>query len=243
MEKAGRLTAEVLHILASSSKPGVSTLDLDHIATKEMKKRKIESVFINYQPKFASSPYPANICTSVNDTIVHGIPNKNKILTEGDIISIDIATKCDNFIGDTATTVGVGNISSELKKFLAISEQSMWEGIIKSVIGNRTGDIGFAIQSYLDFHQLYVVKEFYGHGVGRSLHEEPSVPHFGTPENGLLLEEGLTFTIEPMICMNSDKTKKTSDGWGIVSSDGMPAAHFEHTIAITKNGPIILTKL
>lgn len=243
IEKAGKLTAEIRDILAEASKPGVSTQELDNIAVKEMKKRKVESVFLNYRPKFSKKIFPANICTSVNEEIVHGIPKQNKILKDGDIISIDIATRFEGFVGDTAVTVGVGKITPDLKKFLKLCEQSLWEGILKSVIGNHIGDIGSAIQTYLSSHSLHVVKDYYGHGIGREMHEEPMVPHHGTPKDGLKLEDGFVFTIEPMICMESDKTVQLNDGWTVVSADGKPSGHFEHTIAITKDGPEILTKL
>lgn len=242
IEKAGKLTAEIREVLVDSVKPGITTLDLDNIAVKEMKKRNVSSVFINYQPRFSDTPFPANICTSVNEEIVHGIP-KNKVLKDGDIISIDLATRFEGYVGDTATTVGVGKISNSLKRFLKISEQCLWEGILKSLIGNKLGDIGHAIQSYLESHSLHVVKNFYGHGIGMEMHEEPMIPHFGNPGEGMELEEGLVFTIEPMICQESDKTDRLDDGWTIVSSDKKPAAHFEHTLAITKSGPQILTKL
>lgn len=243
IEKAGKYTAEIREVLAEAAKPGVSTYELDILTVKEMKKRNVETVFFNYKPKFSKKIFPANVCLSVNEEIVHGIPKREKILKDGDILSIDIATKYDGFVGDTATTVIVGKTTEKIKNFLKIAEQSLWEGILKSLLGNYLGDIGHGIQSYLQSHGLFVVKEYYGHGIGREMHEEPMIPHYGNPKEGFMLEEGFVFTIEPMICMESDQTVQLDDGWTVVSADGKPAAHFEHTLAITKNGPQILTKL
>lgn len=241
IHKAGKLTAEIRDVLASAVKPGISTLDLDRLAVKEMKKRNVSSVFLNYKPHFSKEAFPANICTSVNEEVVHGIPRASKILKEGDIISIDIATRHDGFVGDTATTVPVGKISDDLIKFLELSKNSLLAGIEASLENNHLGDIGFAIQNFLETNKLHIVKTYYGHGIGREMHEAPMVPHHGQKGTGLKLEEGLVFTIEPMICMESDQTKELSDGWTVVSMDGKPAAHFEHTLTITKSGPMVLT--
>lgn len=243
IEKASKLTAEIREVLVEFVKPGISTLELDHLTVKEMKKRNVQSVFLNYKPPFSDVAFPANVCVSVNEEIVHGIPKKNKILKEGDIVSIDLATRFEGYVGDTATTIGVGKISDQLKRFLKISQQCLWEGILKSVAGNHIGDVGHAIQKYLESHSLHVVKNFCGHGIGREMHEDPMIPHYGNPGEGFLLEPGIVYTIEPMICFESDQTDKLSDGWTIVSADQKPAAHFEHTLVITKNGPEVLTKL
>lgn len=243
IDKASKLTAEIREVLVDNAKPGISTQQLDDIAVREMKKRKVSSVFIGYTPKFSAIPFPANVCLSVNDEIVHGIPKKDKILKDGDIISIDLATRYDGFVGDTAVTVGVGKISDKIRKFLKISEQSLLDGILKSLAGNYMGDIGYAIESYISSHGLHVIREYTGHGIGRELHEEPMVPHFGIPKTGLKLEVGLVFTIEPMICMESNKTYMAPDNWTVCSADRKPAAHFEHTLVVTPDGPVVLTKL
>lgn len=238
---AGRITAEVLLCMVEAVRPGISTWDLDQVAKKEIAKRKAEAVFLNYKPAFSNSAFPAHSCISVNEEIVHGIPRKSKILEDGDIVSLDIATRYDGYVGDTAVTVPVGEVSEEIKRLLKISEQSVWQGILKSVLGNTLGDIGHAIESYVKEHSLHVVKNFFGHGIGREMHEEPMVPHHGNPKEGMKLEEGFAFTIEPMVCQENDGTIQHDDGWTISAADELPAAHFEHSLVITKDGPVVLT--
>lgn len=245
MRIAGQITAQIRDVVAKSAKAGMSTQDLDDITVREMKRHKAETVFLNYTLVDNSGNkkvFPANICLSVNDEIVHGVPRKNRILQDGDVLGIDIATRYNGWVGDTAITIPIGIIPTELERLLTVAEGSLKKGIEQCFAGNYLGDIGYAVQSHIEENGYQVVKDYSGHGIGRQMHEEPSVPHFGTPKRGLRLREGFVFTIEPMVCMQSDATYVLEDQWTVVSADGKPGAHFEHTIAITSNGPEILTE-
>jgi methionyl aminopeptidase len=231
-----RLVAELLLELSKLASPGITTSELDAFAQEWLRKRKAKSAFKGYKN------YPAYICTSINDQIVHGIPSSRK-LKLGDIIGLDVGVIVDNYYGDAALTVPVGNISSEADKLLQITRDSLYKGIKQAYPGNRLGDISYAVQSHVEKHFFSVVRDFVGHGIGRKLHEDPQVPNFGTPGKGERLREGMVLAIEPMVNVGGPEVEILEDKWTAITQDGGLSAHFEHTIAITENGPEILTKL
>lgn len=239
MREAGRITAEGLAAVKAAVRPGITTGDLNAAFEDVLKKYNIYSPFKNYPGPY---PYPASICTSINDELVHGIPGKRK-LKEGDIISVDAGVVYQGFVGDSAFSVGVGEISPEARRLLEVTEKSLEIGIAQMVDGNRVGDISSAIQRYVEKHGFYVVREYTGHGVGRQMHEGPSVPNYGTPGRGMVLKNGLTIALEPMVLIGTSRTRVCSDGWTVASKDGSLTAHFEHSVAITPQGPQILTTL
>ena len=237
MRKACQISAEALKIAGEAVKEGVSTYEIDRIAYEYIKKQGAEPNFLNY------NGFPATACISVNDEIIHGIPSKNRILHRGDIVSIDLGAKIDGYNGDNAATFAVGEISDEAKRLCDTTEESLYKGIEKAVAGGRLGDIGYAIQSYCEDRGFSVVREYTGHGVGTHLHEDPSVPNYGTPGRGVRLLPGMTIAIEPMIALGKAAIKVMPDGWTVRTRDGSLAAHYEHTVVVTSNGPVILTKV
>ncbi|SHG74943.1 methionine aminopeptidase, type I [Thermosyntropha lipolytica DSM 11003] len=240
MRKAGRAVAEILSILEEKVKPGITTANLNAIAEYECKKRGAIPVFKNYPNPRRGRPFPGVICASVNDEVVHGIPS-DRVLKEGDIISIDFGVMLNGFAGDSAITVPVGEVPPEVLKLVKITEEALYRGIEKAVPGNRLGVISNTIQVYAEKHGFSVVREFVGHGIGRSVHEDPPVPNFGRPDRGPLLKEGMTLAIEPMLNMGTYKVYVDIDQWTARTLDGSFSAHFEHTVAITADGPEILT--
>lgn len=236
MRKAGQIVAIVIEKLAEAVKPGIKTKELDKIAVKEIDKRGAIASFKNYRG------FPASICTSINEEVVHGIPG-NRILNEGDIISIDVGVKLDGFHGDAAVTLGVGKISPESQEIIDITKSALEEGIASAKNGVRLGDVSVAVQTYAESRGYSVVREYVGHGIGRELHEEPQVPNFGVAGEGHILQKGMVFAIEPMINAGVWRTKVTDNKWTVVTADGKLSAHFEHTIAIGDNGAEILTQL
>ena len=239
MREAGRINAEAIHTAVSIIKPGVTTADVNAAAEEVLKKYGVYSPFKNYPGPY---PYPASVCVSVNQELVHGIPGSRK-LKEGDIVSLDCGAVYKGFVGDAAVTVGVGEISPKAKKLLEVTEASLYKGIEQMIAGNHVGDIGAAIQKYVESHHMNVVREYTGHGVGQHMHEGPAVPNYGTPGRGMELRNGMTIAVEPMVMLGSFKTRVLPDEWTVVSADGELTAHFEHSIAITENGPLILTVL
>ncbi len=237
MRKACQISAEALRLAGEAVKEGVSTYEIDKIAYDYIKKQGAEPNFLNY------NGYPATACISINDEIIHGIPSKNRILHRGDIVSIDLGARIDGYNGDNAATFAVGEISDEAKRLCETTEESLYKGIGKALAGGRLGDIGYAVQSYCEDRGFSVVREYTGHGVGTHLHEDPSVPNYGTPGRGVRLLPGMTIAIEPMITLGSAAIKVMPDGWTVKTRDGSIAAHYEHTVAITSSGPVILTKL
>ncbi len=238
MRAAGRVNAEVLAATKSMLKPGVSTADLNAAAEDVLKKHGCYSPFKNYgQP-----PYPASICTSVNEELVHGIPAKKRILRNGDIVSVDSGTVLDGFVADSAYTAGVGEISAEAQQLLEITEGALRAAIEKMRPGNRTGDVSAAIQGYAEGRGLHVTREYTSHGVGRQMHEAPMVPNYGVAGTGMPLRPGMTIAIEPMVLIGTEKTRVLRDQWTVVSADGSLTAHFEHTVAVTEGDPLILTE-
>ncbi len=237
MRKACQISAEALQLAGEAVKPGITTYEIDQIAYRYIKKQGAEPNFLNY------NGFPATACISINDEVIHGIPSKKRVLMEGDIVSIDLGAKVNGYNGDNAATFAVGKISDEAKRLCDTTRESLYKGIEQAVAGNRIGDIAFAIQSYCEERGFSVVREYTGHGIGTHLHEDPSVPNYGTAGRGQRLLPGMTIAIEPMINLGSKAIKCLPDGWTVKTLDGKLSAHFEHTIAITKGEPIILTKL
>lgn len=237
MRKACIISAEALQVAGEAVKPGVTTYEIDQIAYRYIKKQGAEPNFLHLYG------FPATACISINDEVIHGIPSKDRVLMEGDIVSIDLGAKVDGYNGDNAATFAVGKISDEAKRLCDTTRESLFKGIEQAVAGNRIGDIAYAVQSYCEERGFSVVREYTGHGVGTSLHEDPSVPNYGTPGRGQRLLPGMTIAIEPMINMGKKEIKQLPDGWTVKTLDGKLSAHFEHTIAITSNGPLILTDI
>jgi len=237
MREAGRVVARVHAALKEVIQPGVSTWDLDRLAVEVMQKYDAASAFLNYRG------FPAHICTSINEELVHGIPSKKKILKTGDIISVDVGARYRGFIGDSAWTYAVGEISEKAAEIMRVTEQSLYEGIKQAVVGNRVLDISRAVQQYVEGHGLYIVREYTGHGVGRQMHEGPQVLNYVSedPDRNVVLAPGLVLALEPMVQYSTWETRTLKDKWTVVSKDNGLAAHFEHTIAITNTGPEILT--
>lgn len=235
MKRAGELSARVLREVGKRCVPGVSTLELDQFAEEFIRDNGGIPTFKGY------GGFPGSLCASVNEEIVHGIPSSKKILREGDIISIDIGATVDGWAGDNAWTFAVGKVSLEARHLLEATEQSLWAGIKAARPGNTLGDIGHAVQSVAEAEGFGVVREYVGHGIGHDMHEEPDVPNFGKPHRGIQLVAGMVIAIEPMITMGSRKVRQGHDGWLVTTRDGKPAAHFEKTVAITENGPDLVS--
>jgi methionyl aminopeptidase len=234
-----RIVAETLQFVKSNIKPGISTLELDRIAEDYIRSNDAIPAFKGYS-QGGLPAFPGSICTSVDDAVVHGIP-ANKVLEEGEIISLDVGVLKNNFYGDAAITVAVGDISSEKKNLLEVTEQSLYKGIEQAVRGNRVHDISEAVQQYVESNGFSVVRELCGHGVGKFLHEEPSIPNFGRKGTGAKLKNGMTLAIEPMVNEGDSNVRTDLDGWTVKTADGSPSAHFEHTILVIDDAPEILT--
>jgi len=236
MEGACHIVAEILEGLRTYITEGITTADIDEFVDRELQKRKAVAAFKGYRG------YPASVCVSVNDQVIHGIPSRSTRIKNGDIVSLDMGAVFDGFFGDAAITVPVGAIGEEAKRLIEVTEQSLQIGIAKAVVGNRIGDISSAIQQHVEAHGFSVVRAFVGHGIGRSLHEEPAVPNYGRPGQGPRLKDGMTIAIEPMVNAGGSDVSILSDDWTAVTADGSLSAHFEHTVAVTKRGPKVLTK-
>jgi methionyl aminopeptidase len=239
MREAGRINAEALSAAVALIEPGVTTQALNDAFEAVHKKYGVYSPFKNYPGPY---PYPASICTSINDELVHGIPGDRK-LQEGDIISIDCGTVYEGFVGDMAVTIPVGKIAKTTEHLLDTTRQSLDIAISKMVAGNTVGDIGFAVQTFVEAQGLFITRTYTGHGVGREMHEGPQVPNYGKQGRGMRLREGMTIALEPMVLVGTSSTIVKDDEWTVASADGSLTAHFEHTVAITSNGPMILTVL
>lgn len=240
MRRANVIVAEVLQELKKRVAPGVTTLELDAVAEELTLKKKAVPAFKGYN--VAGRVYPRCLCASVNDEIVHGIPS-NRALREGDIIGLDYGVIYEGFYGDSAITVGVGTVSEDARRLMDITEQSLHKGIEELREGKRLGDLGAVVQRIAESAGYSVVRAFVGHGIGKKLHEEPPVPNYGEPDRGLRLKEGMVLAIEPMVNAGSYEVEIKEDGWTAVTKDGSLAAHFEHSVAITKSGPYILSQL
>ncbi len=237
MREACRISAGALKVAGEAVEPGVTTAQIDKIAHEYILKAGATPAFLNY------NGFPATACISINDEIIHGIPSHRRVIKSGDIVSIDLGASINGYVGDNAATFACGDISPEAKRLCDVTRESLYEGIKKAVAGGRLGDIGFAIASYCEERGFSVVREYTGHGVGEKLHEDPSVPNFGTPGRGVRLLPGMTIAIEPMINQGSAAIKTQADGWTVRTRDGKLSAHFEHTVAITADGPKIMTLL
>jgi len=236
MRRAGRVVAEVLAVLEKHIAPGVTTLELNRIAEEALSRRGAIPAFKGYRG------FPASICVAINQEVVHGIPSLKK-LAEGDIISIDIGAIVEGYYGDAAATFPVGSIDEEKERLLKVTREALWQGIKQAVAGNRLSDISHAIQKHVESNGFSVVRDYVGHGIGREMHEDPQVPNFGPPGRGPRLRPGMTLAIEPMVNAGTHEVITLSDGWTVVTADGKPSAHFEHTVAITEEGPDVLTLL
>ncbi len=236
MRKAGIIAGNALHFGGRSIKVGMTTFELDKIIHDYIVKNGAKPSFLGY------GGFPASACISINNQVIHGIPSKKVRIQEGDIVSIDVGAYIDGFHGDTAYTFAVGKISEEAQQLLKVTEESLYKGIEQAIVGNRIGDIGHAVQEHCESYGYGVVKKFIGHGVGRQLHESPEVPNFGREGHGPRLVAGMTIAIEPMINAVGEDVKILPDGWTVLTKSGSLSAHFEHSIAVTPDGPVILTK-
>jgi methionyl aminopeptidase len=239
MREAGRINAESLAAAVALVKPGITTAELNTAFEAVQKKYGVYSPFKNYPGPY---PYPASICTSVNDELVHGIPNE-RVLKDGDIISIDCGTVYEGFVGDMAVTVAVGKIDPATQRLMDVTKQALNIAISQMVAGNTIGDIGYAVQTFVEEQGFFITRTYTGHGVGRQMHEGPQVPNYGKPGRGMRLREGMTIALEPMVLVGTGNTKVKDDEWTVASADGSLTAHYEHTVAITANGSEILTVL
>lgn len=232
-----KIVAEVLEGLRSYIREGISTVEIERYVEMQIAKRKALPAFKGYRG------YPSSVCLSLNEQVVHGIPSKHVKLKDGDIVSIDLGVLLNGFYGDAAITLSIGEISHAAKKLLKVTEEALYMGIDNAIVGNRISDISSAVQKYVESNGFSVVRAFVGHGIGRFLHEDPQVPNFGSPGRGVRIREGMTIAIEPMVNAGGPDIMILDDGWTAVTTDGSLSAHFEHTIAVTKNGPEILTKI
>ena len=235
MREAGRLVGEVLTELAAYIVPGVTTADLDALAEQRIAQAGATAAFKGYHG------YPATICASINEEVIHGIPSGRRILNEGDVISIDVGASLDGYFGDSAVTLAVGQVSEQAATLLRVTEESLYKAIERVRPGGRISDISHAVQQHVEAYGFSVVREFVGHGIGQRMHEEPQVPNYGEPGRGPRLAAGMVLAIEPMVNAGKPAVKVLADGWTAVTRDGGLSAHFEHTVAVTANGPWILT--
>jgi len=236
METTNRIVAEILEGVRERVQPGVETRELDELAEDLCRRRRVEPAFKGYRG------FPRSICISVNEEVVHGIPGSRK-LKDGDLVSLDFGVKYDGFYGDAAITVPVGELAAQARALMAATEASLYAGIDRFKPGNRLSDISHAVQTVVEGAGFAVIREFVGHGIGRSLHEDPQIPNFGPPGRGPVLQPGITLAIEPMTAAGAWKVKILADGWTAVTQDGSLAAHFEHTVALTDQGAVILSRL
>ena len=235
MRAVGELVADVRETLREMVRPGVSTYELDQVAEKMMRDAGAIPSFLGYHG------YPASICASINQEVVHGIPSKSRVLKEGDIFSVDTAATLDGFVGDTAVTIPVGKVSDEVAQLLRVTEECLYLAVEQCRVGKHVGDIGYAVQAHAEKFGYGIVKGFCGHGIGRKMHEDPQIPNYGKPGTKEKIRVGYVFAIEPMINLGTEETEILTDKWTVVTKDGKPSAHFEHTVAVTEEGPEILT--
>ncbi len=235
LRDVGKILAEIVEDLKRSLKEGITTREVDQCAEKLIRQRGVLPAFKGYRG------FPGCVCVSVNEEVVHGVPG-NRLLRTGDIVSLDVGIIHKGYYSDTALTVGIGTIRDALKKLLDVTSQSLYKGIAQARGGNHLSDISHAIQTFVEANHFSIVRDFVGHGIGKKLHEDPEIPNFGPAHNGPVINEGMVFAIEPMVNMGTWQTRILEDGWTVVTQDGAPSAHFEHTVAITANGPEILTE-
>ena len=235
MREACRISAGALKTVGDAIEPGITTAELDALAEEYILKQGATPNFKNYQG------YPATACISINNEVIHGIPNKQRKICAGDIVSVDLGAKFEGYHGDNAATFACGDISEQAKRLIDTTKESLYEGIKAAVVGGRLGDIGYAVQSYVEQRGYSVVRDFVGHGIGTEMHEAPEVPNYGTPGRGIRLMPGMTIAIEPMVNEGHFGVKVLPDGWTVLTQDGSLSAHFEHTVVITPDGPQIMT--
>jgi len=236
MHQANMLVVQVLDELSESLEPGMTTADLDRIAERSIRQAGAEPAFKGYRG------FPATLCVSINDEVVHGIPSSKKVIREGDLVSLDLGSVVEGFYGDGAVTVAVGEISESLKKLIEVTETALYKGIEAMKVGNRVSDIGHAVQSYVEGQGFSVVRDFVGHGIGTALHEDPQVPNYGDPGKGPRLLSGMALAIEPMVNVGAHFVKTLADNWTVVTMDGSLSAHFERSVAVTEEGPWVLSR-
>ena len=236
MQEANKIVSEVLTMLQEVVEPGISTWELDKLAEDLCLKRKAKPAFKGYRG------FPGTLCVSVNEEVVHGIPSRKKKLKGGDIVSVDFGTEYKGFFGDSAVTLSVGKIKPDVARLLKVTEESLYVGIEQAVIGNRVGDISEAIQKHVEQAGFSIVRQFVGHGIGSSLHEAPEIPNFFQGERTARLIPGMVLAIEPMVNIGTHKVKVLKDGWTVITSDKKPSAHFEHSVAVTADGPLVLSR-
>jgi methionyl aminopeptidase len=237
MKGASRIVAEILLALREIAREGATTADIDKVAEELTLKKKAKPAFKGYRG------FPASLCISVNDQVVHGIPSPKRVLKNGDIVGLDFGVIYDGYYGDSAMTVAIGQIPSDVDRLLKVTEQCLYKGIEQAIPGNYISDISSAVQKLAEANNYGIVREFCGHGIGRSLHEDPPVLNYVQNGKGPKIKPGLVLAIEPMINLGTDKVKILEDGWTVITADGRPSAHFEHTVAVTQNGPEILTRI
>jgi len=236
LREAGRILARIMQKLEGAVKPGISTAEIDSLAEKLIREAGCKSAFKGYKG------YPAEVCISLNEEVVHGIPSP-RILTDKDIISLDVGIEYQGYFSDVAVTLALRRIEPRTKKLIEVAKKALSEGIKQAAVNNHLFDISYAVQEYVEKNGFSVVRDFVGHGIGRELHEEPEIPNFGQPHRGAILRSGMVLAIEPMVNMGTWETRILDNGWTAVTKDGLPSAHFEHTIAVTDEGPEILTRL
>jgi len=239
MREAGRIVAEVHEMIRREAGPGITTAELDEMAEEIIRSRGAIPSFLGYEPH-GRKPYPATLCTSIDEQIVHGIPGE-RVLREGEILSVDVGAKLGDYHGDAALTVPIGKVSEEAAKLIRVTEESLRKGIAQARAGNRISDIGAAVQALVEADGFSVVREFVGHGIGKEMHEPPEIPNFGRPGYGARIMPGMVFAIEPMVNAGGWRMRELEDGWTAVTADDSLSAHFEHTVAVTDDGPVILT--
>ena len=237
MKLAGRITGEALALAGEHIKPGVTTKYIDDIVRNHIERCGAKPSFLGY------GGFPGSACISINNEVIHGIPSKSRIIQDGDIVKVDVGAYIHGYHGDSANTFACGNISDEAKRLIEATKESFYRGVANAMVGKRLGDIGSAVEEYNKSCGFSVVREFVGHGIGRELHEDPNVPKYGTAGRGIRLLKGMTLAIEPMVCEKESKVRVLSDKWTVVTCDGGLSAHYEHTVAITEEGPILLTKI
>lgn len=242
LRRANLMVSDVLDLCQELARPGVSTWDMEEAARSYIHRAGARSAFLNYQPSPDMRPYPAVLCTSRNDKVVHGIPDRGELLEEGDILSVDCGIFFDGYCGDAARTFAVGKVSERAAHLIRTTEESLEKAIAMMVPGNRVSDIGDVIQRHAETAGYSVVRDFVGHGIGREMHEPPQVPNFGPPGRGPLLQPGLVLAIEPMLCEGTWKVTILDDGWTVVTRDRKLACHFEHSVAVTEGDPLVLSR-
>ena len=237
MRDAGRITGEALLVARDMVRPGISTYEIDQAIRRHIEKCGATPAFLGY------CGFPASACISINDEVIHGIPAKDRILKDGDIVKIDTGATYRGYVGDSARTIPVGNVSEQAKKLIQVTRDSFWAGVAKLEAGNRLGDVGSAIDTLVRQNGFSTVKRYVGHGIGTNMHEQPDVPNFGTPGRGIRLSAGMTLAIEPMVNVGRADVIELNDGWTVKTADGSLSAHYENTVALTSNGVLILTEV